>query len=733
MNEEQVDALFARYVEHLFVNGAPLDLEELATGDAEVAGALRERVLAFQRIDDALGRELQPLSGRTLGRYEIHEKLGAGGMGDVYRALDKDLGRDVAVKVLPPLLARDPGRRTRFEREARILATLDHRNIAAIHGLERAEGVLFLVLELVPGETLQERAVRGPLPLEEALLLFRQIALALEAAHAKGIVHRDLKPANVKATPDGTVKLLDFGLGKTFGAHVAVEADDAREASPAPETIARSFEQTVTGLVLGTAAYMSPEQAQGVPVDQRTDIFSFGVLFQEMLTGKNPFTRGTSAETRAAILGEAAPSLSASRRDIAADTLSRLQSVLDQCLAKDPADRHQRTTDLLVDLEGIASQNAAPTTAAAAARRRLLVTASGVGLLLAGALAYQPAWRNEPIHLPDEDPLAASWAASPAALDAYLRGSLEARKLTSEGLRGSIRHFERAIAIEPSFAAAQLGRARSWLQLSSFQEPPLEAMPRARASAQEALAREPKLAEAHVVLAAVALYYDWDWIEAENSLQRALELNPRLAAAHSLYGNYLISIGRPDEALRSIQRAQILEPRSVVYHFDKVWALLTARRYPEALIEGRRAISFDPDYALGHSILGLAEALNGHRAAALRTLETAVSLEDGPVERGFLALGHALAGSPAEARAQLAKVKEAARTRYVCAYEVASVEALLGQHDEAFEWFERGVNERCECMVWYEAEPWLEPIRSDPRFAALHRKFGSLSRRPRGQ
>jgi tetratricopeptide (TPR) repeat protein len=258
-------------------------------------------------------------------------------------------------------------------------------------------------------------------------------------------------------------------------------------------------------------------------------------------------------------------------------------------------------------------------------------------------------------------------------------------------------------------------------------------MPRARASAEEALAREPTLAEAHVVLAAVALYYDWDWIEAEKSLQRALALNPQLAAAHSLHGNYLISLGRPNDALRAIQRAQTLEPRSVVYHFDKVWALLTARRYPEALIEGRRAISFDTDYALGHSILGLAELLNGHHAGGVRTLETAVSLEDGPVERGFLALGHAIAGSPAEARAQLAKVKRAAQTQYVCAYEVASVEALLGQHDEAFEWFERGINERCDCMVWFEAEPWLEPIRSDPRFAALHRKFRSLSRRPRGR
>jgi hypothetical protein len=143
MDQEQVDALFARYVEHYVMNGTHLDLEELAAGDPGVASALRDRVEAFQRIDEALGREFQPLSGRTLGRYEIREKLGAGGMGEVYRALDKDLGRDVALKVLPPLFAWNPGRRTRFEREAWILATFDHRNIAAIHGLERADGLLF--------------------------------------------------------------------------------------------------------------------------------------------------------------------------------------------------------------------------------------------------------------------------------------------------------------------------------------------------------------------------------------------------------------------------------------------------------------------------------------------------------------------------------------------------------------------------------------------------------------
>jgi Tol biopolymer transport system component len=346
MDKQQVDALFARYVEHLVLHGASLDADDLASGDSEVAAELRSRIRDFQKVEKALDRRLQPLVGRTLGRYHVLEKLGAGGMGEVYRARDNDLGREVAVKVLPPVLALNAERRSRFEREARMLAALDHRNVGAIHDLERADGLQFLVLELVAGETLKERIGRGPVPLQDVFALGQQIALALEAAHAKGIVHRDLKPANIKITPDGTVKVLDFGLGKTLG------AEPLREAT---ETGPPSAEGTTTGLVLGTAPYMSPEQARGEHVDHRTDIFSFGVVFHEMLTGRNFFAREKAAETVAAILKDEPPPLSASRRDVAVDSLSRLQQVVDKCLAKDPGGRYPTTKELLRDLEGARS------------------------------------------------------------------------------------------------------------------------------------------------------------------------------------------------------------------------------------------------------------------------------------------------------------------------------------------------------------------------------------------
>ena len=205
------------------------------------------------------------MTGRRFGVYLVQERIGGGGMGEVYRARDTSLGRDVAIKVLPQAFATDADRLARFEREARILASLDHPHIGTIHGIEESDGVRAIVLALVEGETLAERIARGPIPMTEALEYARQIADALEAAHEKGIVHRDLKPANIKITPAGVVKVLDFGLAKT---------DEASSS----EALTRPANATGTGVVMGTLAYMSPEQARGHAVDKRADIWAFGCV-----------------------------------------------------------------------------------------------------------------------------------------------------------------------------------------------------------------------------------------------------------------------------------------------------------------------------------------------------------------------------------------------------------------------------------------------------------------------
>ena len=225
-----------------------------------------------------------PLSaGTRLGPYEILSALGAGGMGEVYRARDTKLDRDVAIKILPEAFAADTERLARFQREAKTLASLNHPNIAHIHGLEESDGVRALVMELVEGEDLAQRIARGAIPVDEALPIAKQIAEALEAAHEQGIIHRDLKPANIKVRPDGTVKVLDFGLAK------AMEPTGVASPSVSQSPTITTPAMTEAGMILGTAAYMSPEQARGKPVDKRTDIWAFGCVLYEMLTGQRAF------------------------------------------------------------------------------------------------------------------------------------------------------------------------------------------------------------------------------------------------------------------------------------------------------------------------------------------------------------------------------------------------------------------------------------------------------------
>ena len=236
--------------------------------------------------------------GQRLGPYHIVARLGAGGMGEVYRAHDTQLGREVAIKILPVVFAADPERLARFEREARVLASLNHPHIAAIYRLERSNGQTALVMELVEGLTLADRIADGPLRTAEALTIARQIAEALEAAHEKGIVHRDLKPANIKVTPDSVVKVLDFGLAKTE----ATPADASHPQADATNSPTFRTVGTKQGVILGTAAYMSPEQSRGEAADKRTDIWAFGCVVFEMLAGRSVFAAASVTETLSEVL-----------------------------------------------------------------------------------------------------------------------------------------------------------------------------------------------------------------------------------------------------------------------------------------------------------------------------------------------------------------------------------------------------------------------------------------------
>ena len=285
--------------------------------------------------------------GIRLDSCEILELLGSGGMGEVYRGRDTQLGRDVAVKTLPEVFSRDPMRIARFEREAQVLAALNHPNIAVIHELKERDNAKYLILELVEGETLAELISRGPVPVDEAIPIARQIAEALEAAHDKGVVHRDLKPANIKITPEGRVKVLDFGLARVFESPTASKGNS--------QSLKLSGLNTAAGMILGTAAYMSPEQARGKEVDRRADVWAFGCVLYELLTGRQTFPQGeTVADTLAGILARE-PEWQA----LPADTPPKIRSLLERCLRKDATRRLQDMGNARIELEEAHSESEA--------------------------------------------------------------------------------------------------------------------------------------------------------------------------------------------------------------------------------------------------------------------------------------------------------------------------------------------------------------------------------------
>ena len=315
--------------------------------------------------------------GTRFGSIEIVSPLGAGGMGEVYRARDTRLDRQVAVKILLESLARDPDRLSRFEREAKLLAALNHPHIAQIYGLEESGSTRALVMELVEGPTLADRIAQGPLPLDEALPIARQIVEALEAAHEQGIIHRDLKPANIKVRPDGTVKVLDFGLAKL--AEPGAGGPESTGVLTMSPTIV-SPAMTQVGVILGTAAYMSPEQARGRAVDRRADIWAFGVVLYEMLAGHRPFKGDDLTETLASVVKD--------QSDLSQVPV-QVRRLLGRCLEKDPQRRLRAIGDAwdLLD-DGGPARPAAAAAAAPVWRRGLPWAVAAVALAVAASAGW---------------------------------------------------------------------------------------------------------------------------------------------------------------------------------------------------------------------------------------------------------------------------------------------------------------------------------------------------------
>jgi len=729
-------------------------------------------------------------AGARLGPYEVLGLIGAGGMGEVYRARDTRLGRTVAIKVLPADIVGDPDRRARFEREARTVARVTHPRICTLYDIGDSAGVMFLVMEHLEGETLARRLDRGPLPADQALALAAEIAEALRAAHGQGIIHRDLKPANVMLTASGA-KLLDFGLART-------------------ETCAGSLpdRSTATGSVriVGTAPYMSPEQATGRPVDARSDIFSFGCVLYEALSGHRAFPGETRIDAIAAVMRDTPPPI--------AGVPPGLLRILERCLAKNPDDRYQSVAELgaalasagtagpqggfaiavlpLVTMggtpedgylcEGLAEaiigalsgieglRVIARTSAFAVARQGLDVREIGIRLgvthVLEGSLRHAGArirvsvrlvaacdgteiWSERYEHeSPDvfalEDTIGIAvtrrlrgtvagvrigrsrTAADPAAHKAYVEGRYYFSRGGPVGLERARRCFEHAIALDASFALASDALAEVYWFFGFYGlMPPREAFSQSVWHAMRALELNDSLGQTHALLGMLRKELDYNWLEVHREMQRALELNPAspdVQVRNAISG--LMPLGRLEEAEVCVRRALDVDPLS----FDTRWWLACLKwlaRQPEQTLEiGREMIEMDGTSSLGHSALGLGLSECGALDAAAAAMERAFGLSGGaPLLLGFAGQFQARAGHRDAALATVTRLEQHAAGRYLPPFSVALVYVGLGRWDEAFSWMNRAIDERDPIIMPIKTFPFLDGVRSDPRYADLVRRM----------
>ncbi len=631
-------------------------------------------------------------TGTTLSHYRILAKLGEGGMGEVYRAQDTRLGRDIALKVLPPSLAGDPDRIERFKREARVVASLNHPHIVTLYSVEETNSIHYLTMELVEGETLQAGVTSGGMPILQVLDVTWAVADALTAAHAKGIVHRDLKPANVMITHDNRVKVLDFGLAK-------MKDEDVPGADA--ETIVR----TGIGIVMGTMPYMSPEQVEGKPADHRSDMFSLGVMLHEITAGRRPFAGASPAALVSSIIRDPAPDLCAERADVPrafADLVAR-------CLEKHPDRRLQTAREIRDSVDAIRRGAGSDPVAPVAAR----ASADAASILA------------EADRLTDEGTRALQFGSSggPAA-----KSNLEQARI----------YFKRALELMPRHVRALCQYGRLHYILHTFGVISAEeAETRGRELVMQALAADDQVASTHTALSQICLYVDDDFASASRHVDRAVALNPADSEALRVQSVVRKIEGRLDDAIVAARGAVAVA--STPQHWNGLGdVLLAAGKNEEALVALRRAISLQAGYGtalermeLALVRLGRLEEAIDFRIAQLRTSGRAERAELLQEESGSL-------GPDAARRRDLQRdveqlLADASRTdpfekgqtrtnadRLIIAY------SWLGDWANAMTWIERSYANRPGRLrrVLMDLPIDRKGLATDPRYARLLRVAG---------
>ncbi len=575
---KRVEELLERYVEQHVLNGTTPDPVMLCQGSPELLGPLREQIKRYEGLNQVLASSEDLKPGHQLLHYRILEKLGEGGMGTVYAAEDEKLGRRVALKLLPPEMARDRDRLERFRREARTVAALNHPNIVTLHSVEESRGLHFLIMELLEGPTLAQRIGDGGMPVAELFDVAIPVAKALSVAHERGIVHRDLKPSNVMVTEEGLVKVLDFGLAKL----VQEGAVDATSRVPTEML-------TGAGRILGTFPYMSPEQLQGDSVDARSDIFSFGVMLYQMATGKRPFLARSQAAMIMAIVVDTPRPATELRAELPVD----LDRILERCLEKGPEQRWRSAAELASELRTLkreveAGEALPPKTGTVAVQRwpslrrwrRALAVLAGAALVVAAVLLLPRVW----------DRIGGGIASGPSGesiqelseYQLYQQGLAALERFDKKGnLDIAAESFEQILARNSESAAAHAGLAKVYWLNFKYESRDRLWLDRALPQAQRAVALDQHLACAHVSLGLVLTSLD----QPEEALQvfnRALILNPSEAEAYRGIAELHESQGRLEEAETAYRDAIDRAPDRWDYYDQLGTVLVKVNRLSEA-------------------------------------------------------------------------------------------------------------------------------------------------------
>jgi len=745
---------------------------------------------------------LERLSSTLASRYRLERELGQGGMARVFLAHDLKYEREVAVKVLRPDLAAEVGA-ARFLKEIQIAARLHHPHILPLYDSDQMDDLVFYVMPYVKGESLKQRIARErQLPVGDALQIAREVADALSYAHGAGVVHRDIKPANILLDA-GHAVVADFGIARAMGVG-----------------------DTTTGHVVGTPAYMSPEQVEDSKyLDARTDIYSLGCVLYEMLVGEAPFRGSTLTAVIANRLSSPAPSPRVARELVpeAVDTAVR------KAMANTPADRFSTasqfadalsppatvaiavgaaqaiqdvaesgksvavlpfenmstdpeneyfsdgiTDDIIAQLSKVSALKVISRTSSMQYKKttkkiQVIAEELGVGAVLEGSVRRAGQRVRIVVHLVDPKTEKHLWgdtfdrqladifevqsevaqqitgalklALSPEekervekkatgdvdAYNMYLLGRFHANKWAEADVMKGVEYFQNAIAKDPAYAVAYAGLADAYelLSIGFSSRPPAEYLAEAKAMALKALEMDDSLAEAHTSLAYARWLGDLDWVGAEKEFKRALELKSSYVMAHEWYAEYLVSLGRNDEAVTEIKKAQQLDPLAVPVTRAVGWVLYFARRYPEAEEELRKALAMNPDFLGARLVLWWVQVIQREYPEAIADIKREMEKPGlKTVKKLMLAYVNAAAGNREEASGLLWELEAKLVSENRLALMAAMVYAALGEKDRAFERLQLAFQIREPGLLFLKVSPWAEPLRSDPRYGSLMERLG---------